>query len=50
MNELIACQLQPPVLSYDPFLAEQSSTFLFTNLIERGMGMHDYESYKKSLW
>ena len=30
-------------------LAEQSSTFLFTNMIERGRGMLIYESYIKTL-
>ena len=29
-----------------PSLAEQSSTSLFTNVIERGRGMLNYESYK----
>ena len=32
-----------------PSLAEQSSTSLLRNMIERGWGMFSYESYNKSL-
>ena len=51
INELIACQLQPLVLSYIMIssLAEQSSTSLFTNMIERWGGMRNVESCKNSL-